>query len=318
MEFRQLKYFIAIVDQGSLTRAVNVLHIAQPALSHQIAQLEDDLGVKLLHRSGQGMTPTEAGRRFYRHARAILRQIDDARAAVAPDSPQLVGSVSLGMSPGIAGLLALPLLSTLRSEHPGIRLQLAEELTTTLAEQLERGRFDLSILFDDGQLGRFDVLPLVEERLLFVASPDWFASGSTPASISIDDALAQPLLLPSPGVGVRPRIDKLIARAQHAPQDVTLVDSLGISRAMLLAGLVGTIQCSSPYAPELIEGSLIGLPFSDIDPTRTVCACASREVPMSEAARTVRATLSRIVRDVIGAYAWPAATALDASLNNAP
>jgi LysR family nitrogen assimilation transcriptional regulator len=83
MELRQLRYFVAIVDHGSLSRAALVLHVAQPALTQQLRQLEDELGAQLLHRSAQGVTSTDAGRLFYQHALAILKQVADARSAVA-------------------------------------------------------------------------------------------------------------------------------------------------------------------------------------------------------------------------------------------
>ncbi|MBR7784395.1 LysR family transcriptional regulator, partial [Undibacterium luofuense] len=75
MELRQLRYFVAIVDHGSLSRAARVLHIVQPALTQQIQALEEELGAMLLHRSAQGMQATDAGKLFYEHAQAILKQV---------------------------------------------------------------------------------------------------------------------------------------------------------------------------------------------------------------------------------------------------
>ena len=80
METRRLATFVRIVDVGSLTRAADVLHIAQPALSQQINALEADLGQRLLIRSKLGVEPTEAGAALYRHAQVILKQVDDAVA----------------------------------------------------------------------------------------------------------------------------------------------------------------------------------------------------------------------------------------------
>ncbi len=80
MDLRAMRYFIAIVDQGSLTRAAEVVCVAQPALSQQLATLEKELGVPLVHRGAKGVKPTEAGRTLYRHARNILRQVEIAGA----------------------------------------------------------------------------------------------------------------------------------------------------------------------------------------------------------------------------------------------
>ncbi len=82
MNFRRLKYFVKIVDIGSLTQAAEVLHIAQPALSQQVATLEGELNQQLLIRTKRGVTPTGAGKILYTHARAILRQCEQAQLAV--------------------------------------------------------------------------------------------------------------------------------------------------------------------------------------------------------------------------------------------
>lgn len=82
MNLRRLKYFVKIVDIGSLTQAAEVLHIAQPALSQQVATLENELDQQLLIRTKRGVTPTEAGKILYAHARTILRQCEQAQTAV--------------------------------------------------------------------------------------------------------------------------------------------------------------------------------------------------------------------------------------------
>jgi DNA-binding transcriptional LysR family regulator len=122
MELRQLRYFVAIVDHGSLSRAALVLHVAQPALTQQLRQLEDELGVQLLHRSAQGVLSTDAGKIFYEHAQAILKQVADAQAAVIQSAERPSGSVTLGLPHSISGALALPLLTAiapaLSRNHP--------------------------------------------------------------------------------------------------------------------------------------------------------------------------------------------------------
>lgn len=82
MNLRRLKYFVKIVDIGSLTRAAEVLHIAQPALSQQVATTEGEMDQQLLIRTKRGVTPTEAGKILYTHARTILRQCEQAQLAV--------------------------------------------------------------------------------------------------------------------------------------------------------------------------------------------------------------------------------------------
>ncbi len=90
MNLRRLKYFVKIVDIGSLTQAADVLHIAQPALSQQIATLEGEFRQQLLVRTKRGVTPTEAGQILYRHAQTILRQFEQAQSDVNNSGAQPV------------------------------------------------------------------------------------------------------------------------------------------------------------------------------------------------------------------------------------
>src|SRR5271155_5822066 len=76
MQLRHLRYFVRIVEAGSFSRAAATIHVAQPALSHQIAELEEELGVTLLHRSARGVRPTAAGETLYREAAAILQLME--------------------------------------------------------------------------------------------------------------------------------------------------------------------------------------------------------------------------------------------------
>ncbi|MBU3738575.1 MAG: LysR family transcriptional regulator, partial [Rhodoferax sp.] len=145
MNLRRLKYFVKVVDVGSLTQAADLLHIAQPAISQQLATLEGEVRQQLLLRTKRGVIPTEAGKVLYRHAQLILRQCDQAMVDMRATSLGLSGSVSIGLAPGtMAASLALPLLRTLRDRHPGIVPYLNENYGTTLSELVMNGRMDLA------------------------------------------------------------------------------------------------------------------------------------------------------------------------------
>ena len=166
MNLRRLKYFVKIVDVGSLTQAADILHIAQPALSQQLATLEGEVHRQLLVRTKRGVTPTEAGKVLYRHAQLILRQCEQAQADMAAAGQGLSGAVSVGLAPGTAAAaLSLPLLRAVRRRHPGVLLYLNETYGTTLSELIMNGRMDLAVLYG----GRTAVhglsfLPLLKEQ----------------------------------------------------------------------------------------------------------------------------------------------------------
>ena len=293
MELRHLRYFVAIVDHGSLSRAALILHVAQPALTQQLRQLEEELGVQLLHRSAQGVLSTDAGKVFYEHAQAILKQVADARSAVAQSAERPSGAVTLGLPHSISGALALPLLMATRAQYPEITLQLTEELTGNLGDQLKSGRLNLAVLLDDGQLGQFDTTPLVEEELQFICRTD-AAYGKGEQSLTLQQALATTLILPGLQHGVRPRIEAVARAAGLNVGAVIEINSIAILKSALLADMGATLLPSAPVLDELQRGSLRAQRIGQPAISRTVVLCHSRNIPLTNAA----AAISRLVRQV--------------------
>jgi LysR family nitrogen assimilation transcriptional regulator len=306
MELRQLRYFVAIVDHGSLSRAALVLHIAQPALTQQLRQLEDELGVQLLHRSAQGVLSTDAGKIFYEHAQAILKQVADARSAVAQSAERPSGSVTLGLPHSISGALALPLLTAARAQYPEITLQLTEELTGNLAEQLQSGRVNLAVLFDDGQLARFATTPLVEEELRFICRADaTYAKGEQ--SLTLEHALQATLILPGLQHGVRPRIESVARATGLQLANVIEINSIAILKSALLADMGATILPSAPVLDELERGSLRAQPIHNPSISRTVVLCASKNIPLTNAAAAVSRLVQQVSTQLCAGDKWPGA-----------
>lgn len=307
MELRQLRYFVAIVDHGSLSRAALILHVAQPALTQQLRQLEEELGVQLLHRTAQGVLSTDAGKVFYEHAQAILKQVADARSAVAQSAERPSGSVTLGLPHSISGALALPLLMATRAQYPEITLQLTEELTGNLSDQLKSGRVNLAVLFDDGQLSQFATTPLAEEELHFICRADAaYAQGEQ--SLTLEQALAATLILPGLQHGVRPRIESVAREAGLSLSKVIEINSIAILKSALQADMGATILPSAPVLDELQRGALRAQRIHSPAISRTVVLCGSRNIPLTNAA----AAISRLVRQVSDQLcadgSWPGAT----------
>src|ERR1700759_1484677 len=102
MQFRQLRYFVKIIEAGSFSRAASVVHVAQPALSQQVAELEERLGVELLQRSARGVRPTAAGEILYKEAASILHQLDQLPGMVRSNDGAIEGTVGLGIMASLA------------------------------------------------------------------------------------------------------------------------------------------------------------------------------------------------------------------------
>src|SRR5687767_170747 len=145
MDSRRLRYFVQIVDCGSITRAAALSDVAQPALSQQLAILENELKVKLLDRSVSGVTPTPAGRILYARAQTILRQYEELREAVHREVQPLSGTVILGMPPTMLSRFGLPLIEKVCTQHPEVHLQIREEGSVVLHELLTNGKIEVAI-----------------------------------------------------------------------------------------------------------------------------------------------------------------------------
>lgn len=306
MELRQLRYFVAIVDHGSLSRAALVLHVAQPALTQQLRRLEDELGARLLHRSAQGVLSTDAGKVFYEHAQAILKQVADARAAVAQSTDRPSGSVTLGLPHSISGALALPLLTAARAAYPEITLELTEEISGNLIEQLKSGRINLAVLFDDGQLGHFAGTALVEEDLMYICRAGSAFAPSGP-SLALAGALASTLILPAEQQGVRPRIEQVARAAGLELADVIAINSIAILKSALLADLGATLLPIAPLQEEIARGALAAWPVHSPAISRSVILCASRNIPLTNAAAAISRLVRQVTEELCNGGNWPGA-----------
>src|SRR3954451_3667006 len=146
MELHQLRYACAVAETGSFSRAAERCQVAQPSLSQQVLKLEEELGAKLFDRLGRGIRLTESGRAFLPHARAILHQVDVARASVASNNADVRGSVTLGAIPTIAPYLIPRYTAAFTKRFPDARLRIVEETTPVLIEGLRDLSIDFALL----------------------------------------------------------------------------------------------------------------------------------------------------------------------------
>ena len=200
MELRQLRYFVKIIEHGSLGRAALELDVGVSALSQQISKLESELCTRLLNRTTTGVTPTSAGLGFLHHAQLTLRQAENA--IMAAHRGRMSGYVSVGLPPTTATVLALPLINAMRARYPDIQLHLVEMLSGHLAAQLNARQIDLAILFQLEGGKRWSVTPLLDEKLFVIASPT-LPQAPCGDSVQLADLGGLPLVMPSAQHGLR-------------------------------------------------------------------------------------------------------------------
>lgn len=294
MNLRRLKYFVKIVDIGSLTQAADVLHIAQPALSQQIATLEGEFSQQLLVRTKRGVTPTEAGQVLYRHAQIILRQFEQAQSDVNNTGESLSGQVSVGLAPGTAAsALALPLLKAVRARHPAILLYLNENFGTTLSELVMNGRMDMAVLYAGKNVVHgLSFRPLLKEQLFLVVPPDAF---NQPADIELAKLVDMDLLLPRPYNYLRKYVDEAFASQQLTAHVVAEIESASTLSAAVAAGLGATILPES--AARAMAASIQANLRRIVSPSIEVplALCESDHLPLSEPAQAVKDIILELI-----------------------
>ena len=294
MNLRRLKYFVKIVDIGSLTQASEVLHIAQPALSQQLATLEGEFKQQLLVRTKRGVTPTEAGKVLYRHAQIILRQFEQAQSDVRNSGRALSGQVSVGLAPGTAAsALALPLLKTVRARHPDVVLYLNENFGTTLSELVSNGRMDMAVLYGGGSVGQgLSFEPLLTEELFVVAPEGLMAQHDEIALAQLRDL---DLLLPRSHNYLRKYVDDAFASLQMSPRVVAEIESAATLSAAVATGVGATVLPVS--AARAVAASIQARLARIVSPSIEVplALCVSDHLPLSEPAQAVKSIVLELV-----------------------
>lgn len=305
MELRQLRYFVRIVELGSMSRAALDLEVVQSALSQQIGRLEGELATRLLQRGPKGASPTEAGLAFFREAQLALRHADEA--ARAAQQSRLSGSVSVGLAPTTASVLGLPLMLRVRERYPDVRLHMVESLSGHLSSMLNARQLDLAVLFDTDPGRRWSVTPLVEEKLFLIRARA--ASGPPlPPRIRLAELPALPLILPSGPHGLRSTLDTAFSGRRLKRLLPIEVDSLALVMDAVRAGLGCTIQPRAALArfadadqafevAEIAEAKLRRL--------NSLCSLSDDE--LSPAGLAVRVALTDCARDLVAAGQWAGA-----------
>lgn len=304
MELRQLRYFVSVVEQGSMGRAALELGVGTSALSQQISRLESELATRLLQRTSSGVVPTDAGLAFWRQAQLAIRHADDAMRAAR--MARLSGHVSIGMAPSTSALLGLPFMAAMRERYPDIRLHLVESLSGNLASMIGARQLDLAILFQADRAQRWSVLPLLEERLFLIAQQQLpgLPKGRT---VRLDELGDLPLILPSGPHGLRSLLNTASAYGQLALNVVAEIDGLAMLMDAVRAGYGATIQPGTATA-RLLDEPLSMIEIVDSAVCRPNLLVSLSDDELSPAGLAARVVLDRVARTLVEQGRWPGAT----------
>lgn len=293
MQLRHLRYFTGIVDAGSFCQAAATIHVAQPALSQQMAALEAELGVALLHRSVRGIRPTREGKVFYREATSILQQVDQLRNIIRSKAGEPEGVVRLGMSSALAASFARLLMEASRTVLPKVRLHLVAGDSLQMKPLIVSRALDICAVLEDEPTSGVTRQSLFQQRLHLVRPPD---TGEAARAISVEELAELPLVLPTRPSTIRDVLDRTFEAAGVMPNCIAEVDTFASALSLVRAGLANAILPKGEI-PD-IPGDEDLRPFA-IDPPVHMTACLISSGDLGPAAEAVSALLVAQVRKVL-------------------
>jgi LysR family nitrogen assimilation transcriptional regulator len=304
MDLRQLRYFAAIMEHGTLSQAAENMRVAASALSHHLANLEEELGVPLFERKPRGMEPTAAGHRLHDHAKQILRALAAAKDDVREAGGQISGSVSVGMAYSATKAIGVSLAKRVLTEFPRVELALTESLSGATLVNLMTSEVDLALVYNPPSDAALRVRPVLEERMVCVGKRELI--GDTDAPISFTDLLELPIILLRQGVSARAIMD-----------DVNLLKKLE-SRARLqmnsVQGIAGSLEEGLGCAigtklfmhDQLASGAVHFRPIVEPELSRTLYLCELAARPPTFALEAIRKLILELVRTAVVEGRWEA------------
>jgi LysR family nitrogen assimilation transcriptional regulator len=249
VNLRTLRYFVAIVDAGSLSAAAEAIAIAQPALSRQMHELERDLGAQLLQRTPRGVRMTSAGATLYESAQRMLAEAQRLKKQLEGGQQAGESAVALGASPTLSRVLVPGLFERCQRSLSGVRLTVREAFTPQLLEWLEKGRIDVAIVTDNPATGSRPVAmqPLIGEPFALVTQ----ASRQLSPAVPVAQLPRIPVLMTT--------LHRSIVERDLTPLGVHLnvhseIDSVDSIRELVLQGHWSTLMPVSVFKQAQAEG----------------------------------------------------------------
>ncbi len=173
METRVLRYFLTVVREESITKAAEVLHITQPTLSRQLAQLEDEIGVKLFSRGTRKITLTSQGLLLRRRAEEIVELVDKAEKELMEQEEMIEGTIAMGCGELAAVRLLPDLFASFSNKYPNVNYDLYTANADQVKERMDRGLIDIGLLLEPVDIDKYDFIRLdIKERWVVVMRSD--------------------------------------------------------------------------------------------------------------------------------------------------
>lgn len=304
MDSRQLRYFAAVYEAQSVSRAAETINIAASALSHHLTNLEAELATSLFVRKPRGMQPTAAGERLYEHARGILRAINAAQEDIRDESREVSGEVSVGMSYSAVKAIGVDLMKAVLTDYPKLKLSISESLSGSTLVHLMSSEVDLAVVYNPPNDPKLRNQPILEEEMLCIGKPEII--GDTDDPITFEEMLDLPLILLRQGLSARALLDDASLLKRLESRARLQLNSVQAISGCLSEGL-GCIVGTNLFMREPLKaGTLHARPIIEPRLTRTLYICEQTDRPPTFAQEAVRRLIMRHIYQAISDELWEA------------
>ncbi|MER8375865.1 LysR substrate-binding domain-containing protein [Mesorhizobium sp. M1338] len=304
MDSRQLRYFSAVYEHGSLSSAGEHMRIAVSALSHHLSNLEAELSTALFFRKPRGMQPTAAGERLYTHAKSILKAMAAAEKDIRESGGQISGDVSVGMAYSAVKAIGVSLAQRVLADYPKLRLSLSESLSGSTLMHLMTSEVDLALVYNPPTESRLKTQPILEETMICIGKREII--GDTDEPIPFASLLELPIILLRQGLSARALVDDVGLLKRLESKARLQMNSVHAIADSLVAGL-GCVIGTKLFMKEHIEsGALHFRPIIEPELSRTLFICEIADRTGTFAAEAVRAVILDLVADAVIKGKWDA------------
>jgi LysR family hydrogen peroxide-inducible transcriptional activator len=265
MEIHQLRYFVAVADEGNFSRAAAKVRVAQPSLSQQIRKLEAEIGQPLFDRLPRSVVLTEAGRCFIDYARQILASIGDARRSVDDLKEAVTGKLAVGAIPTIAPYVLPELVVKFQKDYPEVTLELVEDVTDGITRRIDAGELDVALASSCEPSPTLRRQSLGSEQLLaLVPETDPLA---TQTLVELDDLKSQRFLLLHEMHCLSQQVHHLLETRRLRPE-IALAGSQLTTIARMVAAGIGVSIVPQMMVKHQATPGCVSLPFAPPVPER--------------------------------------------------
>lgn len=300
MKLQHLKYFVAVYEEGSFSAGAQRVNATQSGLSMHVRQLEDRFQVKLLNRSSTGVTPTEAGRRFYRDAVRVMHAASEAEANLQKLSGTLTGQVTVGLMPTFTRAVLGPTLTRFVEDYPNVKVTVREAYSGELSRQVLSGELDFAVVpaFDADERLHANLMGTDHEYLVVSGKSDIGADGP----VRLADLPPLDLVLPSPENARRRKIDQYLAKHGIEVGRLMELDSMFTTLDLVMNSDWTTILPGILCLPDLEGTRRKVIPITEPKLDVEYLRIEPKSVPLSEAGQAFYSVLNNELTSALAAY----------------